>query len=766
MSVPALRRARTRDVALALLLVSSFPFTLSAQTPGNISGRITTDDGRALFGARVSIASPSRVAITDANGRYVLRAVAAGRYDVQVSALGYQAQHTSVAVTAHATTTADVALARGSLMLSSVITSATRAPIEATRVAATVNVLTPEQILASPARETQDLLREIPGVELPRTSSVVGGSAQIVSIRGVDEGRTVVTADGVPLGDAWGEWIDWSRLPKGLVDRVEVVEGGTSSLYGNGGIGGSIAFFTRPLAPGAARLTTEGGSRDMRHLFAAAGVPLYGALTAMVSGDYGDGGGYQLISPANDGPVDHASTSVRRNGQLRVEYAPSASFSTFATVHTFSDDRDLGTALARTTRAALDGSLGINWGTAPTGALTIRAWGSQQDEDQYTSTISAVSGVARSKEVKAAWLHIPTHDWGAGLQWSRQHVAFLRTLTVGADYRTMNGFTNETDYSATTGAQTAFLHSGGEQVLSGAFVQTEISPVSPVSIELSARVDHWGNNNGIANVTPATGTPTSTSYENRSRDAFSPRAGIRWQVTGPLALHAAAYQAFRAPNLAELYRRFNSGSTQSLPNPALKPEFGTGYESGFDFQPTHWLQLKGTAYNVDMRDFNSFVTISTGVRQRQNVQQSRARGGEAFLALRPMPALYLTASLNYVDAKVVSGPTGTRVGQRVGRVPVQRQNVRATYTSPVVGTLTLAARHEGVTTTLQGVPLAPYTLMDALYRREIVRSVAGFVSIENVADTDYQVALTSLLNGVASLGMPRTVRVGLDIARF
>ena len=51
-----------------------------------------------------------------------------------------------------------------------------------------------------------------------------------------------------------------------------------------------------------------------------------------MSGDYGDGGGYQLISPANDGPVDHASTSVRRNGQLRVEYAPSASFSTFATV--------------------------------------------------------------------------------------------------------------------------------------------------------------------------------------------------------------------------------------------------------------------------------------------------------------------------------------------------------------------------------------------------------------------------------------------------
>jgi L-alanine-DL-glutamate epimerase-like enolase superfamily enzyme len=56
----------------------------------------------------------------------------------------------------------------------------------------TVNILTPEHVRQSPARESQDLLREIPAVELPRTSSLVGGTAQIVSIRGVDEGRTGV----------------------------------------------------------------------------------------------------------------------------------------------------------------------------------------------------------------------------------------------------------------------------------------------------------------------------------------------------------------------------------------------------------------------------------------------------------------------------------------------------------------------------------------------------------------------------------------------
>src|SRR6185369_3240150 len=107
-----------------------------------------------------------------------------------------------------------------------------RSPTEASQVATTVNVLTPEHIVTSPARESQDLLREIPGVELPRTSSLVGGSAQIVSIRGVDEGRTAVLFDGIPVTDAWGEWVDWGRVPKAMLDRVEVVEGGTSNLYG------------------------------------------------------------------------------------------------------------------------------------------------------------------------------------------------------------------------------------------------------------------------------------------------------------------------------------------------------------------------------------------------------------------------------------------------------------------------------------------------------------------------------------------------------
>ena len=70
--------------------------------------------------------------------------------------------------------------------------------------------------------------------------------------------------DGVPISDAWGEWIDWGRMPKGSVDHVEVIEGGTSNLYGNGAIGGVISFFALMRfmsALGSGRLVDSFGER-------------------------------------------------------------------------------------------------------------------------------------------------------------------------------------------------------------------------------------------------------------------------------------------------------------------------------------------------------------------------------------------------------------------------------------------------------------------------------------------------------------------------
>lgn len=745
---------RLRLPPITFLSLFLFPALAAAQA-GVVVGTVSRADGSPIDGARVSVQLPSRSATTDQAGRYALRGLPAGQYRVTISAIGQRLAQRAVNVVAGQTTTLDVRLESGPLMLSGIVTSATRTPAEASRVAATVNVLTSEQIRTSPARESQDLLREIPGVELARTSSLVGGSAQIVSIRGVDEGRTAVLFDGIPVNDAWGEWIDWGRVPKALVERVEVLEGGGSNLYGNGAMGGVISFFAKPIAPGAYELQVDGGSRDAKHAYASAGVPLAHALTAMVSGDYLDGGGYRMIAPADAGPVDHRSQISSRNGMARVEYAPSRHLSTFASGNFYNDNRDLGTALAHTNRDDKRLTFGADLDGASYGALTLRGWNGILVEDQFASAVTPTVG--RTSERRTSWQHIPTHDWGASLQWAHDGALGLQTLIAGADVRKMTGNVAQQDYAA-DGSVSGNTQSGGSQLLSGAFVQGVLSPIEPLRIEIGGRYDRWGNNDGFA--IDANG---NTIYPDESFDHFSPRIGAAYRVSSMLTLRGALYDAFRAPNLAEMYRKFVSGTNTNLPNPALRPESARGQEVGFDLQPASWMQLRGTYYSAIYSDFNSFVTIAPGTRQRQNVQRSRSTGGEAYLALRPVEELLVSASVNYDHAVVVTNDARpSSVGEYIGRVPQQRQVIRATYSAPVLGSLTALWRHEGKNSTFNGTQLDPFTVVDANYTRDLARGLSVFASVENVGDVKYQVNLSG---GVVSLGLPRTIRVGVRAGR-
>jgi outer membrane receptor protein involved in Fe transport len=123
--------------------------------------------------------------------------------------------------------------------------------------------------------------------------------------------------------------------------------------------------------------------------------------------------------------------------------------------------------------------------------------------------------------------------------------------------------------------------------------------------------------------------------------------------------------------------------------------------------------------------------------------------------------------VNYDDARQQSGiATGTTKKPHINRVPSPKQTVRATYSSAGFGDWTAIWRHEGPTTTLQGVWLEPFSVLDANVQRELLPGFTGFFSIENITNTAYQVNLTAASNGIASLGLPRTARVGLRVERW
>src|SRR5262249_7954433 len=112
-------------------------------------------------------------------------------------------------------------------------------------VPASVRVLDDTTIKQSPALVADDLLRQGPPFSLSRRSSSISAqpTTQGVSLRGIGPSgvsRTLVLMDGIPFNDPFGGWVYWTRIPMNSIERVEIVDGTSSSLYGNYAMGGVI----------------------------------------------------------------------------------------------------------------------------------------------------------------------------------------------------------------------------------------------------------------------------------------------------------------------------------------------------------------------------------------------------------------------------------------------------------------------------------------------------------------------------------------------
>src|SRR5437762_12765266 len=128
--------------------------------------------------------------------------------------------------------------------------TASRTETRVSDTAASVAVLSNEDLSTTAALTVDDALRQIPGFALFRRtgSRTANPTSQGVSLRGVGASgasRAVVLDDGIPLNDAFGGWVYWGRVPRAALDRVEVLRGGASDLYGSSAMGGVVQFIRR-----------------------------------------------------------------------------------------------------------------------------------------------------------------------------------------------------------------------------------------------------------------------------------------------------------------------------------------------------------------------------------------------------------------------------------------------------------------------------------------------------------------------------------------
>jgi len=715
--------------------------------------------------------------VTGPDGRFTLTTAATSEIVLVVRAAGFaELRHTISAGTSP--TNIDIVLSPASVQ-EAVTVTATRSERRTGDVPASVSVLDREDIKQSPALVADDLLRQIPTFSLfRRTSSLASHpTSQGVSLRGIGPSgvsRTLVLVDGVPNNDPFGGWVYWSRVPLESSDRIEVVDGSTSSLYGNYAMGGVINFVTNPATPKTLDVKAQYGNRSTPKVDFM-GSHVWGKFGVTVDGNVFNTDGYYIVRENERGRVDNKAAAEFWNLNVKLDYTPSERLHAFARIGYFDENRDNGKA------STIDGTEEANdtiWRAYSGG---VRARMPDQSELQATvftdfetfhSNFLAVPAANPPRSIGRMTLRqtVPTHSAGGMVQWSRAF-GTKQYFTAGTDIRWVDGDSEESGLDATTGTTVTLLrNSGGTQRNFGFFVQDLITPTSQLMLTLSARIDGWRNYDGHNLETSLINAPVNNvpSLPVRSDTVASPRAAARYHLTNRLDVWGDIGWGFRTPTLNELYRQFRVGTTLTTANYNLGPERLIGGEAGASFAITPNSTVRATWFDNRIKDPVSNVTISQVganiTQQRQNLGKTRVHGIQTDVEYRFAADWRVAAAYVYDQAKVTENPTTPAlVGKWLPQVPEHRGSLRLAYSNARLLTASAGVQFVGsqydddLNTPSRRLP--DFAIVDMMASRAVGRNLEVFGGVQNLFNAEYFVGTLP-----TTVGTPRLITAGVRVS--
>ncbi len=754
--------------ALCVFLLSTiFAIASEAQTSPQtvqISGRVTDKRGDAIGGARVAAVANNQTvgeAKTGGDGQFTL-SLPPGDYELRVSADAFSAFSRRVSLKAQPATI-NVTLEPAEIKETVTVTPA-RTELRLSVAPASVSVFDAKDVSNAAAQTFDDLLRQAPGFSIFRRSSsiVANPTTQGVSLRGAGASgasRTLVLNDGVPLNDAFGGWVYWDRVPRASVDRVELVRGGSSDLYGSDALSGVINLISRPPTQRVISVDAGYGNRDTGDVTFFASDRWKG-FSASVAGEAFRTDGYFLTAPEVRGSADALAASKHRAITLRLTNEWNATNAVFVRGSLFDEDRDNGTVLQINDTATESLATGGRFRTPDGSDWNLTLFANQQRYHQTFSTVAA----NRNSEALNRLQFVPSRDAGLSFNWSRASFE-KHLLLAGVDVRGVRGVSDET--AIANNRATTFLSSGGRQRRAGFFVQDLFSISSRWQLSVNARYDTWRDSSGASvsrNLT--TGAVTPRFFPARSLDAFSPRLSLIYRPTEKVSLRASAYRAFRAPTLNELYRGFRVGDTQTNANEKLVAERLTGGEAGVSWTPANRISARLTSYWTEIinpvSNFTLSVTPSLITRERRNLGRTRSRGIEAETDFNISTYWRISAGYLFADATVRRAPQDANLeGLWIPQVPRNQFTLQTVYSNPRYITAAAQFRASGkqFDDDQNRLPLGSFAVIDVMVSRPITRYIEAFVAAQNLLNERYAVGRTPL----ETLGMPRMLRGGVRL---
>jgi outer membrane receptor protein involved in Fe transport len=493
---------------------------------------------------------------------------------------------------------AAVFLSAVSLHAADAFLTLTRSGIPLSDAPANTDVITSQEFEKTTARTVGDVVQNEPGILVQKVGSE--GSQELAFIRGFQAQQILVVIDDVPQTPDLIGTVDLSRIPLDNVDRIEILRGGASAVYGPNAEGGVIHIITqRPLSALDLRATSEGGSYGTFHNLAEAGTSV-GPINAQITSSHDMSDGFQ-------------QNSGYHNTNLSGLFSCDAGHFGKLTYNAEGAKGDIG--LPSGTPAPID-----SWnGTVERQANDLSAMMTETDRNnrvQYSNRVGEIDVTARIAN----------------------NVKNLGTLQFGS----------ETDIR--TEGRNAFgeIEKLGTGALGFELYQRRLDS----NVFGTHRGDAWGvfyqayfiGNNWIK-LTPG----VRYDHDNSYGESWSPRIQLvvmpadRWKVS------ASAGRSFQAPTFSDLYNPFVRPQFQPT---SLSPETTWSYDVGTTVSPLENLEVALTLFYSDTK--NRIAVDPNKDFAAYNLDSAYAEGGETEIKYA-YKTVHQKVGYTYLDAEGING---------------------------------------------------------------------------------------------------------------
>ncbi|MEI6861067.1 MAG: TonB-dependent receptor [Verrucomicrobiota bacterium] len=639
------------------------------------------------------------------------------------------------------------------------VVTASRAPQAPDELPVATDVFGFTQLHNSPSLKLDDTLRGVAAFSLFRRSSslIANPTAQGVSLRNLGPSgasRSLVLLDGIPLNDPFGGWVAWSAVPMGSLDRVEIVRGGGSGVWGNSALSGVVQLFSATPADRVQSVSAAAGEFGLRtgeiNASETAGHDSLGLSLSAFAFD-----GFDVVGPLQRGPVDRPLDSEHQTARLSWRRSLGDQTSLQVSGQFFHENRGNGTVLQK--NSSESGQLALSLAGAISPRMTWNA-GAYVQEETFASFFSSVNATRTAETPANDQYAVPAAASGASFTVAAQ--GDQSTTTGGADVRWVQGETRE-KFFFSAGQFTRLREAGGEQYFTGAFLNHERAWSEAWRASAGLRLDAWSNDDGHRHESNAlTGATTRDDhYVPQHGFELSPQLGLVWSPAPGLKVRASAYQAFRVPTLNEYYRPFRVGAVTTEANPALKPEHLTGGELGFELSQGS-ARLTATAFADELQDAVSNVTLTPTSRQRMNLDRVTVEGVELAGEWRPLPTLRVHADSVLSDARVRRATVRpTLEGRRLAQTPGLTFTTGIDWQVRSDWRLTSNLRYasEQFEDDDNTLVLAPMTTVDLGVTKSWGSHFELSLLVENLLDLRIETGRSP--DGIVTLGQPRMARL-------